>query len=104
MCIIYVYATQYDNIIKLHGDLINLYIAKHMCTIIIIIKSLSCLQDGASPLLVASQEGHRDMVDILLKNGANINQVLEVPQHMNSDQSQLNCPLICSAHSCAQRN
>ena len=39
---------------------------------------LSCLQDGASPLFIASQGGHCDVVDILLKNGANINQAMQV--------------------------
>ena len=39
---------------------------------------IMCLQDGASPLYIASQEGHCDVVDILLKNGVNINQALEV--------------------------
>ena len=33
-----------------------------------------CLQDGASPLYVASQEGHTDVVDILIKAGADIHQ------------------------------
>ena len=30
------------------------------------------LQEGGSPLYVASREGHCDVVDILLKNGANV--------------------------------
>ena len=32
------------------------------------------LQIGASPLYVASQEGHSDLVDILLKAGADVHQ------------------------------
>ena len=32
------------------------------------------VQDGASPLYAASQEGHTDVVDILVKAGANVNQ------------------------------
>ena len=32
------------------------------------------LQDGASPLFIASQEGHSEVVDVLVKNGADINQ------------------------------
>ena len=30
-------------------------------------------QDGATPLYVASQEGHSDVVNILIRNGADIN-------------------------------
>ena len=33
----------------------------------------STTQDGLSPLYVASQEGHTDIVDILLKHGADPN-------------------------------
>ena len=36
------------------------------------------LQDGASPLFIASQEGHSEVVDVLLKNGADINQPMNV--------------------------
>ena len=32
------------------------------------------LQDGASPLYIASRGGHSEVVDVLVKNGANINQ------------------------------
>ena len=32
------------------------------------------LQDGGSPLYVASQEGHSDVVDILLEAGADVHQ------------------------------
>ena len=32
------------------------------------------VQNGASPLYVASQEGHSDVVDILLKAGADVHQ------------------------------
>ena len=32
------------------------------------------LQKGCSPLYVASQEGHTDVVDILLRKGADVNQ------------------------------
>ena len=38
----------------------------------------SLLQTGASPLYTASQEGHSDVVDVLLKNGADINQANNV--------------------------
>lgn len=33
----------------------------------------SLSQDGASPLLAASNKGHTEIVDILLKKGANLN-------------------------------
>ena len=40
---------------------------------------MSCsLQDGRSPLLVAVEKGHMDMVAILLKHGANTNTKNEV--------------------------
>ena len=32
------------------------------------------VQDGASPLYMASQEGHSDVVDILLEAGADVHQ------------------------------
>ena len=32
------------------------------------------IQDGLSPLYVASHEGHTDVVDILLRKGADVNQ------------------------------
>ena len=34
------------------------------------------LQGGFSPLYVASQEGHTDVVDILLKSGADVHQTI----------------------------
>ena len=39
---------------------------------------IMCLQDRASPLFIASQQGHCDVVDMLLKNRANINQAMQV--------------------------
>ena len=39
---------------------------------------LFCLQDGVSPLYAASGEGHTDVVDILIKAGADIHQATEV--------------------------
>ena len=40
---------------------------------IVIVVSFT-VQDGASPLYVASHEGHTDVVDILVKAGADVNQ------------------------------
>ena len=34
---------------------------------------LSTLQDGASPLAAASQEGHQQIVQLLIEHGAHIN-------------------------------
>ena len=36
------------------------------------------VQDGFSPLYVASQEGHTDVVDLLLKAGADVHQMSKV--------------------------
>ena len=36
------------------------------------------VQDGFSPLYVASQEGHTDVVDLLLKAGADVHQMAKV--------------------------
>ena len=36
------------------------------------------LQNGGSPLYVASQEGHTEIVNTLLKNGADPNQATKV--------------------------
>ena len=30
-------------------------------------------QNGATPLIIASQEGHSDVVNILIRNGADVN-------------------------------
>ena len=35
---------------------------------------VSTVQDSTSPLYIASQEGHTDVVDILIKAGADIHQ------------------------------
>ena len=38
----------------------------------------SLTQNGATPLYVASQNGHSDVVNILIRNGADINLVRHV--------------------------
>ena len=40
--------------------------------------SLYILQNGASPLYVASQNGHTDIVDVLVKAGADVHQAFDV--------------------------
>ena len=39
------------------------------------------LQDGLSPLYMASQKGHLDIVKTLIEAGANINQSVKVSTH-----------------------
>ena len=46
-----------------------MYAMMFMCTVLF----LSTVQNGISPLYAASKEGHTDVVDILLKSGANPN-------------------------------
>ena len=43
------------------------------------------IQDGLSPLYVASREGHTDVVDMLVKAGADVNQAtIEVHIHVHA--------------------
>ena len=35
-------------------------------------------QNGATPLFIASQKGHSDVVNILIRNGADVNMAKEV--------------------------
>ena len=35
-------------------------------------------QDGATPLFIASQNGHSDVVNILIRNGADVNMAANV--------------------------
>ena len=41
------------------------------------------VQNGASPLYVASQEGHSEVVDVLVKAGAYVNQATTVCEHIS---------------------
>ena len=55
-----------------------LVISKCTCFIIRLFYLECAVQDGFSPLCVASQYGHNLVVDILLKNGANVDQADKV--------------------------
>ena len=38
----------------------------------------SLTQDGSTPLYIASQNGHFDVVDVLIRNGADVNMASHV--------------------------
>ena len=46
----------------------------NMCTLITIASFFSLMQDGFTPLYVASRKGHKGVVELLLDNRANVNQ------------------------------
>ena len=48
-------------------------------------------QDGATPLYSASHNGHHDVVKILLRNGADINQALNVWRYIYHTLILYNC-------------
>ena len=54
------------------------------------------MQDGATPLHIASQEGHSDVVNLLISHGANLDKSCEVC-HFNFAVSfqQLGCIQLC---------
>ena len=54
------------------------------------------MQTGATPLYIASQEGHSDVVNLLISHGANVDKSLEVC-HFNFAVSfqRLGCIQLC---------
>ena len=46
------------------------------------VNASSLSQDGVTPLIIASQKGHSDVVNILLRNGADVNLALNVSNDM----------------------
>ena len=45
-----------------------------MCTLITITSLFSLMQDGFTPLYVASRNGHKGVAELLLDKGANLDQ------------------------------
>ena len=54
-------------------DLHLLYKSHQLCHIFIFILSIFLTQNGSTPLCLASENGHSDVVNILIRNGANVN-------------------------------
>ena len=53
------------------------YCLPAVAQVLVVLQSIDLytpLQDGASPLFIASQEGQSEVVDVLVKNGVDINQ------------------------------
>ena len=55
--------------------LISVSVMKYVCSLLSRGQAIThhFVQDGYSPLYVASQEGHTDVVDVLVKAGADVN-------------------------------
>ena len=51
-----------------------------MVYVALILKSFTYLmQQGATPLIMASQRGHNDVIELLLDRGANVDHPTKVP-------------------------
>ena len=56
------------------------------CTLITIASLFSLMQDGATPLYVASLEGRKGVVKLLLEKGANIDQQDKVEYSLSNSK------------------
>ena len=67
-----------------------------MYTLIGITIMICLMQDGTTPLFIASQEGHSDVVNLLISHGANLDKSGEVC-HLNLAVSfkRLGCIQLC---------
>ena len=67
------------HIAAVRTDLSHRCVGDNDCVHIISIAIMICnMQDGATPLFVASQEGHTAVVEMLVLRGANVDQPMEV--------------------------
>lgn len=65
-----------------------------LCISHVYILSHSLIQSGISPLYEASQEGHPEVVDILLKNGADPNLATPVWRLVSSFHFCVHCSIV----------
>ena len=53
-------------------------------------------QNSVSPLYTASQKGHTDIVDLLLKAGADVHQAQKVGRHVHIPSNDLLIQVLCT--------